>query len=306
MNEKEILTAFLGATLNLPTDKLAEILYKKADDGTITEDLQENALDALKNLDKERIGKLKPDTKEFFNNGYKKAQSEVAANWEKQIREKFGVEAELTGEELLAAALEKVSKPSKLDDDKVKTHPLFLALEKKAIEDLKAAKTEWEKALADFKAQQLIGSRRAMAKAKAKEVLLAMKPVLEDDPTIADTRIADYLREFDELDYEELEGGGLLPMKDGKRMENEHAHPVDFDTLAKQRATRRFKFQVQDPKGNGGNKNEPGPGGNAKQVAVPKTEAELWTAYNATKDDAEQKAILEAWEKANGEITFQN
>ena len=71
MNEKEILTAFLGATLNLPTDKLAEILYKKADDGTITEDLQENALDALKNLDKERIGKLKPDTKEFFNNGYK-------------------------------------------------------------------------------------------------------------------------------------------------------------------------------------------------------------------------------------------
>jgi len=305
MNEKEILSAFLGATLNLQSDKLAEILYKKADDGSVTDQLNEGILDTLKKLDTERVGKLKPDTKQFFDNGYKKAQAEIATNWEKLIREKFGVESEATGEELLAAALEKVSKPSKLDDDKVKTHPLFLALEKKAIEDLKAAKAEGQTALETFKKEMQTGQRRSLAQAKAKDILLSMKPVLEDDAMIANTRISDFLREFEALEYETLEDGGLLPMKDGKRMENEHAHPVDFETLTKQIAARRFKFQVQDPKGNGGNKNEPGQGGNAKPVAVPKNETELWAAYNSTKDGAEQKAILDAWEKANGEITFQ-
>ena len=198
-----------------------------------------------------------------------------------------------------------MSKPSKLDDDKVKTHPLFLALEKKAIEDLKAAKAEGQTALETFKKEMQTGQRRSLAQAKAKDILLSMKPVLEDDAMIANTRISDFLREFEALEYETLEDGGLLPMKDGKRMENEHAHPVDFETLTKQIAARRFKFQVQDPKGNGGNKNEPGQGGNAKPVAVPKNETELWAAYNSTKDGAEQKAILDAWEKANGEITFQ-
>lgn len=254
MKEKELIAAFLGTTLNMPTDKLAEILYKKADDGTITDEIREEALDALKGLDKDRIGKIKPDTKQIFDNGYKKAQAEISEDWEMRIREKAGITDDLTGDDLIAAALEKVAKP-KLDDDKVKTHPLYLALEKKAIAELEAAKVEGQKALETFKAEQQTVSRRSSAKSLAKDMLLGMKPVLEDDQTIADTRIADFLREFEELDYEEMEDKKLLPIKDGKRLENEHAHPVDFETLVKQKAARRFKFQVQDPKGNGGNKN---------------------------------------------------
>ena len=302
MNEKEILTAFLAATLNLPTERIAETLYKKSDDGTITEDIQENALDALKALDKERVSKLKPDTKLFFDNGYKKAQAEVSADWEKKIREKSGVDADITGEELLTVAFEKVSKSPKLDDDKVKTHPLFLALEKKAIEDLKAAKAEGQTALDTFKKEQETTTRRAMAQSKAKDILLGMKPVLEDDQKIADRRIKYFLQEFAGLDYEVMEDGSLVPIRDGKRLENEHAHPVDFETLVKNIAGESFKFQVQDPKGNGGNANPPGQA-QPRNVTAPKTKADFETAYFAETDPEKRRELAKAFEAAQRPAT---
>lgn len=303
MNEKEILSAFLGATLNLPTDKIAELLYKKSDEGTLTDEIQDGVLDALKNLDKERVSKLKPDTKQFFDNGYKKAQAEVSANWEKLIREKTGIDADLTGEELLIAAIEKVGKPSKMDEDKLKSHPLYLALEKKALEDVKAARSEGLQALEAYKKEMQTAGRRQTAQAKAKEILLGMKPVLEDDPRIADRRIGYFLKEFEGLDYELLEDGSLVPIKEGKRLENEHAHPVDFETLVKSIASESFKFQAQDPKGNGGNKNEPGGGtGGSKPGETPKDEADLWKRYAEAKTPEERNAVMDAWEKANGPI----
>lgn len=87
MTDRELLLAYLGVTLNLSPDSIAESLYKKSDDGTQTDEIQEGALEALKSLDKERITKIKPDTKTFFDNGYKKAQVEISEKYEKMIRE---------------------------------------------------------------------------------------------------------------------------------------------------------------------------------------------------------------------------
>jgi len=148
--EKELLIAFLAATLNLPTESVAEVLYKKSDDGT-GEVLQENALDALKTLDKERVAKLKPDTKVFFDNGYKKAQAEVSAKYENLIREKTGVQTDEVGEDLIVAAISHIAKPNKLDDEKVKTHPIFLQHEKTWKEKLENETKERESAIEAMK-----------------------------------------------------------------------------------------------------------------------------------------------------------
>lgn len=297
MNEKDILTAYLGVTLALPSDKIAATLYKTADDGTITDEIQEGAIEALKALDKERISKVKPDTKQFFDNGYKKAQAEISEQFEKMIRDKMGVEdTDLKGEQLLIAGLEKVAKP-KLEDEKVKLHPLFISREKELLAQIEAEKIEGQKALEEFKGQQTKSQRIAAAQARAKDILLSMKPVLEEDQRIADRRIKNFLNEFSSLEYEEVEGQ-LIPIKDGKRLENEHFHPVPFETLVKNWAGENFIFQVQDAKGSAGNQNQAGrTNTNGDYKFANRQEYE--SAYYAEKDQKKRSEMSKAYEDQN-------
>lgn len=299
---KELITAFLAKTLNMAPESVAELLYKKSDDGaTLTEEIQEDALNALLKLDSERVGKLKPDTKTLFDNGYKKAQAEVSEKWEKMIREKFGIEADVTGEDLVMTAHQMASKPPKQADDQVKAHPLYLQLEKKYQSDLEAAKAEGQKALEEFKTGVERRNRLSAVQQEARKYLLSRKPVLSSDATKQENQIGLFLQQFEGYDFEPREDGGFLPMKDGKRIENEHGHPVDLKTLADKVADSYFDFQVQDAKGNGGNGNPPGGAGTGSGKA-PASEEELWRAYNAAQTQEEKNAVMTAYEKAHGEI----
>lgn len=299
---KELITAFLAKTLNMAPESVAELLYKKSDDGaTLTEEIQEDALNALLKLDSERVGKLKSDTKTLFDNGYKKAQAEVSEKWEKMIREKFGIEADVTGEDLVMTAHQMASKPPKQADDQVKAHPLYLQLEKKYQSDLEAAKAEGQKALEEFKTGVERRNRLSAVQQEARKYLLSRKPVLSSDATKQENQIGLFLQQFEGYDFEPREDGGFLPMKDGKRIENEHGHPVDLKTLADKVADSYFDFQVQDAKGNGGNGNPPGGAGTGSGKA-PASEEELWRAYNAAQTQEEKNAVMTAYEKAHGEI----
>lgn len=300
---KETFIAFLGKTLNLPADRLSEILFKKSEDGALTDELQDGALDALVKLDAERAAKLKGDAKSVRDEGYKRGHAEVSEKWEKAIREKFGIaDTDATGEDLISVALEKVSKVPKLEDDKVKAHPLYMQLERQYQTDLKAAKEAGEKLLSEFKTGVERQARLASVQQEAKKVFLSRKPVLSSDPVKQENQVEMFLSRFSQFDWEPLDGGGWLPMKDGKRIENEHGHPVDLQTLVSQTAEQYFDFQVQDPKGNAGNKNEPGKTGSAGPAKVPTNEAELWAAYNAAQTPEQKKEIMAAFERANGVI----
>lgn len=301
---KETFLAFLGKTLNLPADRLAEILFKKSDDGaTFTDDLNDGVLEALVKLDSERVGKLKPDTKPFFDNGYKKAQVEVSEKWEGLIRQKFGIDSDATGEDLVIAALEKAGKSSKIEDEKVKMHPLYLKMEKDAAEALKTAKAEGEKMLEDFKTGVQKQSRLSSVQAEVRKLFLSRRPVLSTDPAKQENQISMFLNRFAEYDYEPLESGGWLPMKDGKRIENAHAHPIDLQTLVNEMSEQLFDFQVQDPKGNGGNGNPAGGNGNqGPKPATPyKTKQDFETAYFAETDTTKRSEIAKTYEAAQRE-----
>ena len=176
MNEKEILIAFLATTLNMATESVSDMLYKKSAEGEPTDEIEDGALDKLKALDQARVTKLKPDTKQFFDNGYKKAQSEVSAAWEKKIRDGFGIEDDVTGEDLIAAAKERTGK-AKMGDDQVKLHPLYLSLEKAAKAEKEAAIQEAQKQLEDYKASVEKGAMVSKVQARAKEFLMNLKPV---------------------------------------------------------------------------------------------------------------------------------
>ncbi|MCB0541907.1 MAG: hypothetical protein KDC70_00230 [Saprospiraceae bacterium] len=298
---KETFLAFLGKTLNINPDRLAEILFKKSDDGTtLTEELNEGVLDTLVRLDVERVAKLKPDTKPFFDNGYKKAQSEVSEKWEKAIREKFGIADELTGDELLTAAVEKSTKAPKLDDDKVKSHPLFVQLERKAADDLRAAKEEGERALNDYKTGVERQTRLSSVQADARKILLGRKPVLSSDPVKQENQVNFFLQNLAGYDFEQMENG-WLPMHDGKRVENAHGHPVTLEELVKNLSDQYFDFQVQDAKGNAGNGNPPGGNGGGARTASPfKNKAEFEDAYWKETDPAKRSEMAKQFSEASG------
>ena len=102
---KDILFGYASKTLNVDTDRLAEILLKKADDGTLTDEANDNALTELLKLDAERVGKMKPDTKGIFDNGHKKGLKEGAEQWESKVRESFGITDDtIQGDALIEAA----------------------------------------------------------------------------------------------------------------------------------------------------------------------------------------------------------
>ena len=293
----EVLIGLLSKAYNLDTERIAELLFKKDADGQATDEINEGALQAILDLDVQRTASLKDDAKKRFDDGHKKGKSETAKQWEKMIREKFGVDGE--GDLILESLAEKMSNTGKSDltDDAVKRHKLYQELERAAQEREQAALAAGEEKLKTFQLEQSKSQRRQMAEGKAKDILLNLKPVLEDDQTIADTRIRDFLRDIGEFEFDE----NLNPLKDGESYKNAHGHLVSFDQMAQEIAARRFKFQVQDPKGNGGNLNQPGPPPR-QNGAAPKfnSRAEFDAAYFAAQGDREkQTQMAKDYEAAN-------
>jgi len=296
MNEKEILSAFLGATLNLQSDKLAEILYKKADDGSVTDQLNEGILDTLKKLDTERVGKLKPDTKQFFDNGYKKAQAEIATNWEKLIREKTGVDPEgkLQGEALVDA-VKAASASQSADPDKVKTSAEYLELERRMRAELGTLKETYEKQIAEI--QTGYEKQQIWAKASGRIREIAREKFdLPADQAKADALLDLFLHRFSDLEFQPDTSEGFIPIKGGKRLENQHGHARALAEVVEE-----YGKTVFDPKksggGNAGNQNNGGRSANMKF----KDENDYLKQYSEAPTPEAKAALYQAWQAQTAE-----
>jgi len=291
----EFLIAFLGKTLNIAPEQVADILYKKADDGKHTDQLNESALQSLLAADAARVQKLKgdTDTKTVFDNGYKKGQSEALTKMEKSLREKAGVESDKTGEDLVLEVLSKVGK-SQLSEDQIKLHPLYLSLESKAKAELETIKAESDKRVQEVQTGYQREKTLSAVKSKARDIFTALSPILSANPTVAANQIDEFLQKFESFGYEN--NGDDWVVKNGdKRLEDAHSNPISFASLVKMEAEKRFDFQKQPPAGNAGNKNEPGQNGN---FAVPKNADEYARAIFAANTPEERLTIQTAWEKS--------
>lgn len=289
----ELLTALLSKTYNMDETAVKELLLKKSESGEFTEEIAPGALDQLILMDAERVKKLKPDTKSIQENFYKKGKQEALSDMEKALRSEFGHDGEEQGLDLVRSIVGKKSgKP--LDDDKVKTHPLYLQLEKASRAEAEKIKAEYEAKIGEVEKTwhrtQMVGK----VKSKALELLDGLKPVLGENPAVAATRREDFQRLFDSFEFEEV-NGEIVILKDGKRIENAHGHAVSFDQLVKDEAAKRFDFYKQDARGNAGNQN-----GGKPATTTFKTEAEYLKAYTEATDPAAKQAMYESW-KASSE-----
>lgn len=297
----EIITAFLAKTLNLAPDSVAELLYKKSDDGTLTTELNDNALAELLAADAQRISKIKPsgDGKEQFNNGHKAGLKEAAEKYEKAFRTKFNVdpEAKLQGEALIDAAVTAAA-ASAQNPDNVKKSAEYLALERQMREAIEAEKKAAQETIEAIKGEYTKKDVWANVKGKIVDTVKALNPVLPSDEAKSRAWLDLFASEFQSFDWQE-ENGNFYAVRDGKRVENAHGHAQTLKDLVKAAAESKFDFQQTPPSG-GGNQN-PGSNGGGKFTGKFKNESDYFEQWNAAPDLATKQALNAAWNAQNGE-----
>src|SRR3982751_3139434 len=123
-------------------------VYKKADteiDAILADDTDDTKGETtVKEWDKARVAELqKPKTGSTFQDGYAKAKKEEREKFEAEIREKFGIDTDKNGIELIEALVAEKSGAAggggDLNEEKVEAHPLYQQLEKSKKTELKAA-----------------------------------------------------------------------------------------------------------------------------------------------------------------------
>lgn len=237
----------------------------KLTDGEITA-LLENAetkesevLTAVLAKDAERIASIKPKDGETFQDGYKKAKKEERTAFEKEIKEKYGVEADRTGLELIDAVLEAKTPAPKAGDiteDDVKKHPAYQNLERKAKADLKTLTDAHTKKVEELEKGFNRTRTLAVAKAKALDELAKLEPVLEENEQVATTRKKIFADALEAYDFD-LQGDNLVVMKDGKVLDDGHGNTKAFSDLVKETAASHFVFKANNGGGNSNNHNAP-------------------------------------------------
>lgn len=289
----ELLTEFLGKTINLPAESIQEKLYKKQEDGTFSNEFADNALETLLELDRERVSKLKSidnaDITKFKNMG----KAEALTNFEKQIKELYKVEEDVKGVDLIQSIVRKTSS-TKMTDDQVKLHPLFIALENQKNNEINTFKSTYEDEINKLKNE--FSSKEINSKVNdiAIGVLDTMKPILSSDPAKANNVKKLFLSQISsEYQFQNVDGN-IIPVKDGKRAEDEHGNALTLDKLVQRKAMDFFEFEQQDPRGSAGNQ-----GGTTPPLVVPKTKEELSAMIFNEPDAAKRLALSEAFKKAN-------
>ena len=296
----DFLNEVMQTLYNLPENEVAELLYKKSDDGTLTTEFREDAKEVWLQKNAEHIQNLqknyKPvDTTELWN---KAAQETKAKEWtkiEKKIRLEFPTvdpEGKLKGEELFTAIKAEQLKQAQYDPEKVKTTSEYRALEELARQQLEEKELEVAKRIqeieSNFQKQKQWGE---MSKAIRAE-FMGMGPVLPSDVNKAARQVDDFVNsKFQEYEYQRQDDGRVLIMKGGVRVNNAHGNAMYLSDLVKSIGDQYYDFVKQPPAGNAGNENS------TTTVRIRfKDEDDFLRQLDAEKDPTKQAALGAAWE----------
>jgi len=290
---QEFIASFFGDTLKMP-DAVASLLNE---DGTFKDD----AVKSVLTFDASRIKALKEADGKTFDNGYKKAQSEIAKRKDKQIRELHGIEEPLEGDELIEAVKAKQAEDrptgTKLSDEEVKAHPVFRAREKELLKlnsetNAKHA-AEIEKIAKEGTRKETLSKVLDRAAALAKDA--ALLPADEAKARAQLKRLV--LDPLNDYEYSIGDDGEITVMdKEGKRLEDAHRNPVTFEYFVLKTADENgltFKTAEEKKAPNGDGKN--GKEGKAP-VKVPTNQQE-YAAYLTNPDIPleDKNKMKEAW-----------
>lgn len=308
MDYKKIITGLLSKAYKLDDGKIAELLKDGED---ITED---TVIAALLSEDSTRVTTIKKstDTSGKFQEGYAKAKKEERANYEKEIREKYGIESETAGIELIDEVIttkvgeQGAGKKGEITEDDVKKHSVYQTLEAKYKKDLKAKETEWQTKLSEVETKYKTETTFKSVETKALAALDGLKPVLPGNPEIAANQKQWFIGALKNYEFDLQDGDRIVVMKDGKVLDDGHGNSLEFNDLVKSTASKFFEFQKNNGGGNAGNSNEntpPAGGGSGDYPAgikKPTNLDELSAILNDTSIKiADRNKVAEVYEAEN-------
>lgn len=290
----------LTKTLNMSEDEIKSLIYKEDTDN----ELKDDALQLLLDQDAERISKIKEANKSSRDDQYKRGQRETAEKWEKDIRTTFGIEDDLTGDELLAKVVEIKAEGSgdgDLTDDKVKAHPVYIALQREKDKSIKDMEAEHKRALEEAESNFNNKVTKTSVNQRAIQYIRSKNPILPEDASKATKRLNLVTHELESYNFKQDGDDILVVDENGQLLTDAHNNPITFESLVDGIGDTYFDFQKPDDKGGKGgtgtgNKNDFGKG-NFSRVKVPQSAEELEEALKNAKTPEERTAISQAFLK---------
>lgn len=287
---KEVLTGLLSSAYQIDENGVAELLKP---DGS--EEFKDDALQVLLSKDAQRITALKPDTKKFFDDGYKKGQSESLSKFEKETKAKFGLQSDKQGIELLEDLVAQFKEENPDDPEKIKKSKFYID----AVEDFNKKsgelKTTYEKQLEDFKKQverkELFGN----VSSQALIIFENLKPILPTDAGKAANLKQVFINELSSLNYDVRDGNVVLLDKEGNDLVDGHGNRIKFDSLVKATAEKYFEFYQSDDKNAPNHKQNKGNAGSS--VFKINSQADFIKYMNEVKDE-DKPALMAAYREA--------
>lgn len=249
---KAVITGLLSTVFKMDKAKIDEILA----DGKPTAEVSTAILDA----DKARVKAFKEaQEKEKFQEGFKKAKSEVLTEAEKAIKEKYGVESDRTGLELIEDVVAKASegtgaakKAKDLTPEDIRATETYLTMEKGFKKQLKEQGEAHTEAINKIQETHTKEKTFGTVAEDGLKTFNGLNPVLSQDATIAANQRQVFVSILAQYDYKELEDGTKVPMKDGKVLLDGHGHAITFDDHVKTIASSLYDFAANNEGENSG------------------------------------------------------
>jgi hypothetical protein len=279
--ETKILNDSLSRLFKIDSETLAS-LYNEA--GELTD------FSKVIEFDAERVKKFKSDSDNQFKRGVK----ETMAKFEKELKEKYEVDSELQGVDLIDhIVVEKVNEAKVAGTKDITKHPEYIKLQVSIPKLLKERDREWEDKIVAKDREYNKARLFEKVREKALMNLSGRNPILPQDPRKAQVWKETYLNDLRNANYQEGEDGKIIVLNtEEKPMTSPHGNIITFEEFEKDIADKYFEYQVADQRSSSGNKPESGTG----NVNMPKTEDEYFARLRDPKITPDERIKLtEYW-----------
>ena len=299
---KTIITGLLSKAYNYDNGKIAELF--KDGETELSEQQQTEILNKILEIDAQRVENIKKsvDKKDAFQDGFKKAKSEVLTDFEKGLKEKFGIESDKTGLELVEELVSKKSEGGQgdLTEDVIKRSKVFQDMESNLKKQITTVKTEYETKINEiqdgYKAEQTFSN----VSQKALQIFNGLNPILPQNKTVADNQVKFFVNTLKDFKFDVQDERIVVMDKDGKVIEDGHGNSRSFEDIVKETASGLFEFKANNGGSGSGNGGQ-GQGGSGSSYAgnVPKTFEELEKVMGDNSISIEDRSnIMAEYEKA--------
>lgn len=300
---KTIITGLLSKAYNFDNGKIAELF--KDGETELSEQQQTEILNKILEIDAQRVENIKKsvDKKDAFQDGFKKAKSEVLTDFEKGLKEKFGIESDKTGLELVEEVVSKKSEGGQggdITEDAIKRSKVFQDMESNLKKQITTVKTEYETKINEiqdgYKAEQTFSN----VSQKALQIFNGLNPILPQNKTVADNQVKFFVNTLKDFKFDVQDERIVVMDKDGKVIEDGHGNSRSFEDIVKETASGLFEFKANNGGSGSGNGGQ-GQGGSGSSYAgsVPKTFEELEKVMSDTSISIEDRSnIMAEYEKA--------